>query len=309
VRANVIAMPFGCLLFGGACLSQPGCSVGEWNMPDMTYAMTDVQSAVLVKNQFALLAEKRFARFFWAQFLRAANDNVFKFAFTVLATYHAADWGDLEPKLAGPVIGGLFILPFVLFSATAGQFADKYDKATPTKAVMNMEMVFMLLISAGFVWHILALLFVGVFLMEYHPTLFGPIKFAYLPQHSADSELTGGTGMIEMGTFSAILLCAMMGGLLVKIDGNGVVYLTAISMLLAIVGRIAAAMVSAASGVKGCRGIKSKSGRCRLALSTCPCLRSTCSSLRADLRRAGRWRVSARLYISGRTSVSWRNCF
>lgn len=229
MRANVIAMPFGCLLFGGACLSQPGCSVGEWNMPDMTYAMTDVQSAVLVKNQFALLAEKRFARFFWAQFLRAANDNVFKFAFTVLATYH--------------------------------------------------------------------------------PTLFGPIKFAYLPQHSADSELTGGTGMIEMGTFSAILLCAMMGGLLVKIDGNGVVYLTAISMLLAIVGRIAAAMVSAASGVKGCRGIKSKSGGCRLALSTCPCLRSTCSSLRAGLRRAGRWRVSARLYISGRTSVSWPNCF
>jgi 1-acyl-sn-glycerol-3-phosphate acyltransferase len=209
----------------------------------MTHAPTDIQPAVQTKSQFALLAERRFAPFFWTQFLGAANDNIFKFAFTVLATYHAADWGGLDPKLAGPIIGGLFILPFVLFSATAGQLADKYDKAALTVVVKNMEIAFMLLISAGFVWHISALLFVGVFLMGCHSTLFGPVKFAYLPQHLADSELTGGNGMIEMGTFTAILLGSMMGGFLVKLDGNGVVYVAAISLLLAVVGRITAGMV------------------------------------------------------------------
>ena len=76
------------------------------------------------QNQFALLKQRRFAPFFWTQFLGAGNDNIFKFAFTVLATYHAAAWGGLDPKLAGPLIGGLFIAPFVLFSATAGQLAD-----------------------------------------------------------------------------------------------------------------------------------------------------------------------------------------
>ncbi|MCA3034801.1 MAG: glycerol acyltransferase, partial [Rhodocyclaceae bacterium] len=114
----------------------------------MTHAATDIHPDTPTKNQFALLGEKRFAPFFWTQFLGAANDNIFKFAFTVLATYHAADWGGLDPKLAGPVIGGLFILPFVLFSATAGQLADKYDKATLTVVVKNMEIAFMLLISA-----------------------------------------------------------------------------------------------------------------------------------------------------------------
>ncbi|MCA3055633.1 MAG: MFS transporter, partial [Rhodocyclaceae bacterium] len=209
----------------------------------MTHAATDIHPDTPTKNQFALLGEKRFAPFFWTQFLGAANDNIFKFAFTVLATYHAADWGGLDPKLAGPVIGGLFILPFVLFSATAGQLADKYDKATLTVVVKNMEIAFMLLISAGFVFHVSTLLFVGVFLMGCHSTLFGPVKFAYLPQHLADSELTGGNGMIEMGTFTAILLGSMIGGFLVKLDGNGVIYVAAISMLLAVIGRITAGMV------------------------------------------------------------------
>ena len=73
------------------------------------------------KSQFALLGERRFLPFFLTQFFGAANDNVFKFAFSVLATYSAAEWGGLEPKSAGAVIGGIFILPFVIFSATAGQ--------------------------------------------------------------------------------------------------------------------------------------------------------------------------------------------
>ncbi len=211
----------------------------------MTHTVTDQAPSQPTANQFALLKENRFAPFFWTQFLGAANDNLFKFAFTVLATYHAAEWGGLDPKIAGPLIGGLFILPFMLFSATAGQLADKYDKAMLTRLVKNLEIGFMLFISAGFIWHMPSLLFVGVFLMGCHSTLFGPVKFAYLPQHLHDAELTGGNGMIEMGTFTAILLGSMIGGFLVKLDGNGLVYVAAISMALAVLGRITAGMVPA----------------------------------------------------------------
>ncbi len=192
------------------------------------------------QNQFELLTQRRFAPFFWTQFLGAGNDNIFKFAFTVLATYHAAEWGGLDAKLAGPVIGGLFILPFVLFSATAGQLADKYDKAMLARLVKNMEIVFMLVISAGFVFQLAALLFVGVFLMGCHSTLFGPVKFAYLPQHLSDAELTGGNGLVEMGTFVAILLGTMLGGALVAIPGAGPTYVAVAALVVAVIGRVAA---------------------------------------------------------------------
>jgi 1-acyl-sn-glycerol-3-phosphate acyltransferase len=194
-------------------------------------------------SQFALLGQRRFAPFFWTQFLGAGNDNIFKFAFTVLATYHAAEWGNLDPKIAGPLIGGLFILPFVLFSATAGQMADKYDKAVLTKLVKNMEIAFMLVIAAGFVWKLPSFLFVGVFLMGCHSTLFGPVKFAYLPQHLHPTELTGGNGMIEMGTFTAILIGSILGGFLVKIEGMGVYYVAGISLAVAVAGRITASFI------------------------------------------------------------------
>ena len=101
----------------------------------------EIRNAV-ASSQFRLLAKRRFLPFFWTQFLGAANDNVFKFAFTVLVTYSAAVWGWLPPS-AGLVIGGVFILPFLLFSATAGQLADKYDKAVLIRFVKNLEIVIM----------------------------------------------------------------------------------------------------------------------------------------------------------------------
>ena len=197
------------------------------------------------QNQFQLLAQRRFAPIFWTQFLGAGNDNIFKFAFTVLATYHAAEWGGMDSKLAGPIIGGLFILPFMLFSATAGQLADKYDKALLARWVKNLEIVFMLVIAAGFVWHSAPLLFLGVFLMGCHSTLFGPVKFAYLPQHLTENELTGGNGMVEMGTFVAILLGTMLGGALVAIPGMGPTYVGMTSLVIAVAGRLAAQFIPA----------------------------------------------------------------
>ena len=195
------------------------------------------------RSQFALLAERRFLPFFLTQFFGAANDNVFKFAFTVLATYSAAEWGGLDPKSAGAVIGGLFILPFVLFSATAGQLADKVDKAVLVRFVKNLEIAIMLGIAAGFVWKLVALLFLGVFLMGLHSTLFGPVKYAYLPQHLREDELVGGNGMVEMGTFVAILLGTILGGVLVGIAGAGPAWVAAVSLALAAVGRLSAGYV------------------------------------------------------------------
>ena len=195
------------------------------------------------ESQFALLGERRFLPFFLTQFFGAANDNVFKFAFSVLATYSAAEWGGMDPKAAGAMIGGIFILPFVLFSATSGQLADKYDKAALVRFVKNLEIAIMLAIAAGFVWKVVALLFAGVFLMGLHSTLFGPVKYAYLPQHLDESELTGGNGMVEMGTFVAILLGTILGGVLVGIPEVGPDWVAGVSIVLAAIGRFVAAFV------------------------------------------------------------------
>jgi 1-acyl-sn-glycerol-3-phosphate acyltransferase len=195
------------------------------------------------RSQFSLLAERRFLPFFLTQFFGAANDNVFKFAFTVLATYSAAQWGGLDPKSAGAVIGGIFILPFVLFSATAGQLADRFEKGALIRFVKNLEIAIMLAIAAGFLWNLVILLFAGVFMMGLHSTLFGPVKYAYLPQHLSETELTGGNGMVEMGTFVAILIGTIVGGALVAIPGAGPHWVAFVSLALAALGRVAAGFV------------------------------------------------------------------
>jgi hypothetical protein len=100
-------------------------------------------------NQFALLGQRRFAPFFWTQFCGAANDNLFKFAFTVMVTYQLSV-GWLPPAMAGLVIGALFILPFLLFSATSGQLTDKWDKTRMIRLVKNLEIAIMALAAWGF---------------------------------------------------------------------------------------------------------------------------------------------------------------
>ena len=163
-------------------------------------------------GQFALLGQRRFGPFFWTQFLGAGNDNVFKFAFTILVTFQAASFGGVDPKTAAFAIGAVFIAPFLIFSATAGQLADKFEKSALIRVVKNLEIAIMLMAAAGFYAHSVQLLYVATFLMGLHSTLFGPVKFAYLPQHLRPEELVGGNGLVEMGTFVAILLGTMAGG-------------------------------------------------------------------------------------------------
>ena len=196
-------------------------------------------------NQFALLRQRRFAPFFWTQFAGAANDNLFKFAFTVLVTYQLqVAW--LPPSLAGLVIGALFILPFLLFSATAGQLTDKLEKTRIIRLVKNLEIAIMLLAGWGFMADSVAALLVCTFLMGVHSTLFGPVKFAYLPQALSERELTGGNGMIEMGTFVAILLGNVAGGLLVALPHIGPTTVAVACLVLALLGRVLAQFIPAA---------------------------------------------------------------
>jgi 1-acyl-sn-glycerol-3-phosphate acyltransferase len=197
-------------------------------------------------NQFALLQQRRFAPFFWTQFSGAANDNLFKFAFTVMVTYQlSVSW--LPPALAGLVIGALFILPFLLFSATSGQLTDKYEKTRVIRFVKNLEVVIMGVAAAGFLSSNVdvqvPVLLACTFLMGLHSTLFGPVKFAYLPQALNERELTGGNGMVEMGTFVAILLGNIVGGLLVAVPGNGPLYVAVSCVGLALAGRVVAQFI------------------------------------------------------------------
>ena len=193
-------------------------------------------------NQFALLKQRRFAPFFWTQFSGAANDNLFKFAFTVMVTYQlSVEW--LPPTMAGLVIGALFILPFLLFSATSGQLTDKYDKTVMIRFVKNLEIGIMALAAYGFMANDIIVLLVCTFLMGLHSTLFGPVKFAYMPQVLTERELTGGNGMVEMGTFVAILLGQVAGGLLVAVPVVGHRDVAIACMVLAIVGRLIAGAI------------------------------------------------------------------
>jgi len=196
-------------------------------------------------NQFALLRQRRFAPFFWTQFSGAANDNLFKFALTVMVTYQLTV-GWLPASLAGLVIGALFILPFLLFSATSGQLTDKMDKTRVIRLVKNLEIVIMLCAAYGFLAANIPVLLVCVFLMGLHSTLFGPVKFALLPQVLSERELTGGNGMVEMGTFVAILLGNVAGGLIVAIPEIGHQSVAVACLLVAIGGRVLAQFIPAA---------------------------------------------------------------
>lgn len=168
-----------------------------------------------MSHQFKLMQETRFRPFFMTQFLGAFNDNLFKTALITLVAFHAASLTSLDSAMLVTVLPGVFILPYFLFSATAGQLADKYDKSLIMRFVKVCEIGIMLFASTGFYLHNLWLLIGALFMMGMHSTLFGPVKYSYLPQHLTEQELVGGNGMVEMGTFVAILMGQVLGAWLV----------------------------------------------------------------------------------------------
>jgi 1-acyl-sn-glycerol-3-phosphate acyltransferase len=164
-------------------------------------------------SQFRLLGERRFAPFFATQFLGALNDNVFRSGFLILTTYQGVVVLGMEKSMLTNLAGGLFILPFVILSATAGQIADKYEKSMLMRHVKLLEVVLMCIAAAGFATGSYGLLLFILFLMGAQSTLFGPVKYAYLPQHLEEHELIGGNALVESGTFIAIIVGLVIGGL------------------------------------------------------------------------------------------------
>ncbi len=190
-------------------------------------------------NTAHLLATRRFLPLFLVQFLGAFNDNVFKSAFTILATYHfvttSAGW---DPNVATQAIAGVFILPFFLFSALAGQIADKHEKARLVRLTKLWEVLAMALAAAAFYLDDPRLLFGTLFLMGTQSAFFGPLKYSLLPQHLAKEELVAGNAIFETATFVSILCGTIFGSLLVMQDG-GRVTITAAVLAVAALGYLA----------------------------------------------------------------------
>jgi len=190
-------------------------------------------------SQFSLLRTRRFAPLFVTQLLGAFNDNLFKNALVLLITFHAGSMTGMRPDVLVNLCGGILILPFLLFSATAGQLADKYERSRIVRIVKVLEILIMTLGAVGFVTHDLALLLGCLFLLGTHSTFFGPIKFALLPQHLREEELIGGNGLIEFGTFIAILIGTIAGGVLMSDASRGVYLASAGAIALAVAGYVA----------------------------------------------------------------------
>ena len=190
------------------------------------------------KNQFRLLPERRFGPFFLTQLLGAFNDNVYKNSLVILVAYHAATYSTLDPNLLTNAAAGIFILPFLLFSASAGQIADKFEKSAIIRVIKAIEIGIMLIAGAGLLLQSLPLLFAALFLLGLHSTFFGPVKYAILPQALNPAELIGGNGLVEMGTFVAILAGTLVAGVLVTLDG-GTAWVSALILIISVLGFLA----------------------------------------------------------------------
>ncbi len=171
-------------------------------------------------RDFSLLRTRRFLPLFIAQFVGALNDNVFRSALVILVTYRLAEQAGWNPQLMATAAAGIFILPFFLFSATAGRFADRFDKAVMIRLVKVSEIALVALAGWGFIAESLPLLMAVLFLMGAHSTFLGPLKYAILPQHLRRDELVAGNAFIEAGTFLAILIGTIVGGSVVLLDGG-----------------------------------------------------------------------------------------
>lgn len=190
-------------------------------------------------NQFQLFKHRRFNAMFFTQFLGAFNDNIFKQALILVLTYTAASQLGMEVSILNNLAAMLFILPYFLFSALAGQIADKFEKSKLTQFIKLLELVIMAIAAVGFVFEWYGLLFVALFLMGTHSTFFGPIKYAYLPQAMKEDELVGANGLFQMGTSLAILLGMIVAGVLTQLP-QSLYWISVVVLMVAVLGYLAA---------------------------------------------------------------------
>lgn len=196
-------------------------------------------------DQLGLLHSRRFSGLFWAQFLGAFNDNLFKNALVILVAYQGVSlWGIGSEQLVA-LSGGILILPFVLFSATAGQLADRFRKSSLVRLVKLGEIGIMAIAAAGFLGGHIGLLFVVLFLLGCQASLFGPVKYSILPQLLDSDELVGGNALIETGTFLAILLGTITGGMVIAAGAVGRTGIAVAVLMVAAAGYVSSLFVPA----------------------------------------------------------------
>ncbi|MCB2147341.1 MAG: MFS transporter [Deltaproteobacteria bacterium] len=191
-----------------------------------------------------LLSTRRFAPFFWTQFFGAFNDNVFKNALMLMIAFQAGQRLSMASDVVINLAAGLFILPFFLFSATAGQIADKMEKSLLIRRIKIMEIAIMAFAGCAFWTGSLVALLGLLFLMGAQSAFFGPVKYSIMPEHLKPEEIVGGNALVEMGTFISILLGTLCGGVLIQMkDGSAVTGVVLVGVALA--GWLASRMIPA----------------------------------------------------------------
>lgn len=189
-----------------------------------------------MNHQFKLLSQRRFLPYFNLQFLGALNDNLYKTSLMVLIAVTFADQSPDKVNFLNNMGAAAFIFPFFLFSATAGQLADKYNKRSLIRLIKFAEIIIALLIGIGFYIHHFPFLLFVLFLLGVQAAFFAPVKYSVLPQYLETEELMGGNGMVEMGTFIAILLGTILGGLLISLNHEGKIWVFALCFIIALIG-------------------------------------------------------------------------
>lgn len=195
------------------------------------------------QSPFRLMKKRRFLPFFITQFFGAMNDNVLKNALVVLITFQGLSLAGLSKDILVNLCAACFILPYFLFSATAGQIADKYDKATLIKRIKLCEILIMLIAIFGFYTQNIIVLLSALFLAGTQSAFFGPIKYAIIPQALKKQELMAGNAVVEMGTFLAILLGIILGSKLIGVEHYGAVGVCAMLLIFSVLGYLASRFI------------------------------------------------------------------
>ena len=193
-------------------------------------------------SQFKLFRSRRFTPMFFTQFLGAFNDNFYKQALLLVLTYSAAAKIGASISLLNNLAAMLFILPFFLFSALAGQLADKYEKSKLTWYIKVLEIIIMVLATIGLIFEIYWVLFLSLFLLGAQSTFFGPIKYAYLPQAMQKDELVGANALFQTGTSLSILMGMIIAGLFTQLN-NHLYWVSSMALLIAALGLLSSKFI------------------------------------------------------------------
>ncbi len=201
-----------------------------------------MKSSTMEKNEH-ILGTRRFLPMFLTQFFGALNDNVYKQSLLLVITYGWIQQQSASVSTLNNLAALLFILPYFIFSATAGQIADKYERSFLVRNIKILEIIIMLIASAGFLLGNLWILLFALFLMGTHSTFFGPIKYAILPEILKPNELMSGNALFQSGTSIAILIGMILGGAVISLSQGHMIWICLTIVSIAVVGYIASRFI------------------------------------------------------------------